>query len=54
LSLISPTILAKRLNALEAQGLVIKKKTQGQRGCEYFPTASCKELLPIIPSASQI
>jgi DNA-binding HxlR family transcriptional regulator len=48
LSLISPTILTKRLNSLEAQGLVVRKKIPGQRGYEYFPTASCKELLPII------
>ena len=48
LSLISPTILTKRLSSLEAQGLVVKKKIQGQRGYEYFPTASCKALLPII------
>ena len=48
LSLISPTILTKRLHSLEAQGLVVKKKIQGQRGYEYFPTTSCKELLPII------
>lgn len=48
LSLISPTILTKRLNSLEEQGLVVKKKIQGQRGYEYFPTASCKELLPIL------
>jgi DNA-binding HxlR family transcriptional regulator len=48
LSLISPTILTKRLNSLETQGLVVKKKIPGQRGYEYFPTASCKELLPII------
>ena len=48
LGLISPTILTKRLNSLEAQGLVVRKKIQGQRGYEYYPTASCKELLPII------
>ena len=48
LRLISPTILTKRLNSLEAQGLVVRKKIQGQRGYEYFPTASCRELLPII------
>ena len=29
LSLISPTILTKRLSSLEAQGLVVKKKIQG-------------------------
>ena len=48
LSLISPTILSKRLDALSEQGLVAKKKIPGQKGYEYFPTESCKELLPII------
>ncbi len=48
LSLISPTVLTKRLNMLEERGLVIKKKISGQRGHEYFPTGSCKELLPLI------
>lgn len=48
LSMISPTILTKRLNALAEQGLVVKKKIPGQKGYEYFPTESCKELLPII------
>ncbi len=48
LSMISPTILTKRLNALMEQGLVIKKKIPGQKGYEYFPTESCKELVPII------
>ena len=32
LSLISPTILTKRLNDLAESGLVIKKKIPGQRG----------------------
>ncbi len=50
LSLISPTMLAKRLGALEERGLVFKKRIQGQRGHEYFPTESCRELLPIIRS----
>ena len=50
LSLISPTILSKRLEALSEHGLVLKKKIPGQRGYEYFPTQSCKELLPIIRS----
>jgi DNA-binding HxlR family transcriptional regulator len=48
LSLISPTVLTKRLGMLEERGLVIKKKVPGLRGHEYFPTESCKELLPII------
>ena len=50
LSLISPTLLSKRLESLSAYGLVHKKKIPGQRGFEYLPTKSCKELLPIILS----
>ena len=50
LSLISPTVLSKRLESLSEHGLVLKKKIPGQRGYEYFPTQSCKELLPIIRS----
>ena len=48
LSLISPTILSKRLDSLVEHGLVFKKKIPGQKGYEYFPTESCLELLPII------
>ena len=48
LSLISPTILSKRLVSLVEHGLVLKKKIPGQKGYEYFPTESCLELLPII------
>jgi len=50
LSLISPTILTKRLNSLTEHGLIVKKKITGQQGYEYFPTDSCKELLPVIKS----
>ena len=50
LSLISPTLLAKRLDSLVNHGLLMKKKVPGQRGHEYFPTTSCKELLPIVRS----
>lgn len=48
LSLISPTILSKRLESLSEQGLVLKKKISGQKGYEYFATESCQQLLPII------
>lgn len=48
LSLISPTLLSKRLDSLVDHGLVIKKKISGQKGYEYLPTSSCKELLPVI------
>jgi DNA-binding HxlR family transcriptional regulator len=50
LSLISPTLLAKRLDSLVKHGLLMKKKIPGQRGHEYFPTTSCNELLPIVRS----
>ena len=50
LSLISPTMLAKRLDSLVSHGLLMKKKIPAQRGYEYFPTTSCKELLPIVRS----
>ena len=50
LSLISPTLLTKRLNSLADHGLIVKKKIPGQQGYEYFPTESCKELLPVIKS----
>jgi DNA-binding HxlR family transcriptional regulator len=48
LSQISPTLLTKRLQSLEEQGLIIKRKIHGQRGYEYFPTESCKELMPVL------
>jgi DNA-binding HxlR family transcriptional regulator len=48
LSLISPTILSRRLDSLAAHGLVVKKKIPGQKGHEYFPTECCRELLPVI------
>ena len=50
LSLISPTILSKRLESLSQHGLIVKKEISGQKGYEYFPTESCKELLPVIRS----
>lgn len=48
LSMISPTMLSKRLDTLEQHGLLMKKRIPGQKGYEYFPTKSCSELLPII------
>jgi DNA-binding HxlR family transcriptional regulator len=50
LSLISPTILNKRLASLADYGLVLKKKLPGQQGYAYYPTDSCKQLLPVIKS----
>ncbi|MFC1664617.1 winged helix-turn-helix transcriptional regulator [Pseudomonadota bacterium] len=50
LSLISPAVLTKRLATLVDYGLIDKKKIPGQKGYEYHPTESCKELLPILLS----
>ena len=50
---ISPTILSRRLDSLEASGMIIKKKIQGQKGFEYFPTEPCKELLPVLLSLGE-
>lgn len=53
LTLISPTLLSKRLDSLARHGLVVKKRIPGQKGYEYFPTESCQELLPIIRSLGE-
>lgn len=45
---ISPTVLTKRLNCLEEQGLLVKRRIPGQKGSEYLPTESCQELLPVL------
>ncbi|KLN60782.1 HxlR family transcriptional regulator [Kiloniella spongiae] len=45
---ISPTLLSRRLNELENHGIIYKKSITGQRTHEYYPTESCKELLPIL------
>jgi len=47
LSLISPAVLTKRLNSLAEYGLIYKTKLPGQKGHEYLPSPSAKELLPI-------
>lgn len=47
---ISPTLLSKRLDSMQDNGLLVKKRIVGQKGYEYFPTQACKELLPIIIS----
>ena len=41
-------MLTKRLNQLQEAGLLIRKTLPDQRRIEYYPTAACKELKPII------
>ena len=45
---ISPALLTGRLKSLEEQGLIARRRIQGQRGFEYFPTAACMELAPVL------
>jgi len=44
----SPALLSARLKSLEAQGLVVRRRINGQRGYEYYPTPACEELMPVI------
>lgn len=50
LGTISPTLLTRRLADLESNGLIYRKTASGARSHEYFPTESCKELLPVLLS----
>lgn len=45
---ISPALLTARLKSLEEQGMVVRRKVQGLKGYEYFPTEACKALLPVL------
>ncbi|MFC4272723.1 transcriptional regulator [Sneathiella chungangensis] len=48
LTTISPTILSKRLATLDEYGLIYRRRIDGQRGFEYFPTEACQQLKPIL------
>lgn len=50
---ISPALLTTRLRSLEQQGLVSRRRISGQRGYEYFPTAACEALMPIVVSLGE-
>lgn len=44
----SPTVLNKRLAELQTHGVVVRKRIPEQRGFEYQPTESGRELFPLI------
>lgn len=48
ISRISPTLLTKRLKALEENGVIMRKQVSGQRGYEYRLTPAGKELEPLM------
>src|SRR6185312_16246883 len=45
---ISPALLTSRLKFFEKEGLLVRRRINGGRGYEYYPTAACAELKPII------
>lgn len=45
---ISPALLASRLRAFERDGLVARRKANGQRTFEYHPTPACEALKPVV------
>jgi len=50
LGTISTAVLTERLKSMAENKLLVRRKLTGKRGFEYFPSSSCKELLPIIVS----
>jgi len=48
ISRISPTLLTKRLKALEEKGVIVRKQVSGRRGYEYRLTPAGKELEPLL------
>jgi DNA-binding HxlR family transcriptional regulator len=45
---ISPTVLNARLKGLERQGVIVKRRLNGQRGHEYRLTAAGRELSAVV------
>ena len=45
---ISPALLTARLKAFEREGLVARRRINGQRGFEYYPTSACEALKPVV------
>ena len=50
---ISPALLTARLKFFEEQGLVARRRLNGQRSFEYHPTAACEALLPVLMSVGE-
>lgn len=50
---ISPTVLSGRLKQMEKNGLLIHKKSAGQKGGEYRLTSSGMDLAPIMDSLAR-
>ena len=46
--LMSPTLLSRRLKQLEAEGIVERRRKNGQRGASYHLTESGLEFVPVV------
>jgi len=46
--LMSPTLLSKRLKELEAEGIVERRREEGERGYRYHLTAAGIEFVPLV------
>ena len=53
LSKISPSLLSKRLQELEANNIIYKKKVDGQKGSAYYLTQSGLALEPLVMELAQ-
>jgi len=50
---ISTALLTNRLKSLEAQGMIIRRRSPGQSSYEYHPTQACEALLPVLISLGE-
>ncbi len=50
---ISPALLTARLKSLEGHGMLVRRKAQGMKGYEYYPTEACEQLLPVLISIGE-
>jgi DNA-binding HxlR family transcriptional regulator len=50
---ISPALLTARLKSFEADGLIVRRRINGQRGYEYLPTPAYESLKPVLVSIGE-
>ncbi len=50
---ISPALLTARLKSFESDGLIVRRRINGQRGYEYHPTVACEALQPVIMAVGE-
>jgi len=50
---ISPALLTARLKAFEQEGLVARRRVNGQRSHEYYPTSACEALKPVVVAVGE-